>query len=79
MTSLISIRLQDKLFNTMKAKAQHLDLSQTEYIRTAIERMNHETERLERIQRLKQASLRVRKESMKINAEFSKVEHDPET
>ena len=78
MSSLISIRLQDEIFNTMKAKAAHLHLSQTEYIRTAIERMNHETEQLERTQRLRQASLRVRKESMEINAEFSKVEHDPE-
>lgn len=77
MTSLISIRLKDELLQDMKAKARALHLSQTNYIRQAIERMNTEIEHQERTKRLQQASLRVREESMKVNAEFSKIENDP--
>ena len=76
MTSLVSIRLNDKLFHEMKLKAHALHLSKTDYIRKAIELMNNETERQERKQRMKQASLRVRKESMKINNEFSEIDYD---
>jgi hypothetical protein len=47
-------------------------------IRGAIEQMNEKTLRLKRKQQLIQASLKVRKESMIVNAEFSQVEHDPE-
>lgn len=79
MTSLLSIRVNDKLLETTKASAHRLHLSQTEYIRKAIERMNNEVARQERKKRLKSASLRVRKESMKINAEFSEIERDPES
>ena len=79
MTSLVSIRLSDELLQEMKAKARALHLSQTNYIRKAIERMNDEADRKERKQRLERASLRVREESMKINTEFGDIEHDPET
>ena len=79
MTSLVSIRLNDTLLQSMKANAHRIHLSQTDYIRKAIQLMNCETEGVERKKRLKNASLRVRKESMKINAEFSEIEHDPET
>jgi len=41
--------------------------------------MNNETEKQERTKRLKNASLRVRKESMRVNAEFSEIEHDPKS
>ena len=78
MTSLVSIRLNDELFREMRSKAHILHLSQTDYIRAAIERMNGKTERQERKQRLQQASLRVREESMKINSEFSEIDYDPE-
>jgi len=77
--SLVSIRLDDQLFQEMKAKANILHLSQTDYIRKAIEHMNNEIKMRERSRRLKQASLSVREESMKINAEFSEIDHDPET
>ncbi len=75
--ALVSIRLSDELLKTLKMRAQMLQLSQTDYIRTAIEHMNYEAGKIERTQRLKEISLRVRKESMKINAQFSKVEHAP--
>jgi len=78
MTASVSIRLNDELFREMRSKAHVLHLSQTDYIRAAIERMNDRTARQERKQRLKRASLRVRGESMKINAEFGEIDHDPE-
>lgn len=77
MTS-VSIRLDDNLFQEMKTKAELLHLSQTEYIRKAIVQMNNEMEKRERNLKLKQASLRVRNAHMKINAEFSKIEYDPD-
>jgi len=61
-----------------KTNAQLLQLSQTEYIRQAIELMNQETERQAREKRLKKASLLTIEESMKINAEFSGVDDEPE-
>jgi antitoxin component of RelBE/YafQ-DinJ toxin-antitoxin module len=79
MTSLVSIRINDELLKETKANAHRLHLSQTDYIRQAIERMNSETERRTREKRLKNASFRVRRESMRINAEFSKIEHDPQS
>lgn len=78
MTSLVSIRVNDELLKTMKMNAHRLHLSQTDYIRKAIEHMNDEIEKRERKKRLISASLNVRKESMKVNAEFSDIEHDPE-
>lgn len=78
MTSLVSVRLSDELLQTMRTQAQLLHLSQTDYIRQAIEHMNHETQLQLRKQRLERASLRVRGESMKINAELSDIDHDPE-
>jgi hypothetical protein len=79
MTSLVSIRINDKLLQETKANSIRLHLSQTDYIRKAIERMNSETESQERKRRLVNASLRIRSESMKINIEFSRIEHDPES
>ena len=79
MKSQISIRVNDEMLEAMKANAHLLHLSQTEYIRKAIEKMNREIEKKEGKNRLKNASLLVRTESMKINNEFSEIESDPET
>jgi len=76
--SLVSIRLDDRLFHELKARAQTLHISQADYIRKAIEHMNKEISKKERRQKLITASLRVRDESMLVNAEFSRIEHDPE-
>ena len=78
MTSLVSVRLSDGLFDEMKQRAKRLHISQTDYVRRAIEQLNDEMRMKERDHRLQEVSLRVRQESMKINAEFSEVEHDPE-
>lgn len=76
MSASVSIRMDDSLFETMRHMAATLHLSQTDYIRQAIERMNNEANRQAQIQRLQKASLKVRSESMKINAEFSDIEYD---
>ena len=78
MSSLVSIRINDVLFRSMKANAKRLHLTQTDYIRRAIDHMNKETEQQQRDERMKKASLLVRGESARINAEFSEIEHDPE-
>ncbi len=78
MSALVSIRMNDSLFETMRNMASILHLSQTDYIRQAIEHMNEEASRQARAHRLQQASLKTRSESMSVNAEFSDIEHDPE-
>jgi len=78
MTSLISIRMDDDLLEELKGKAELLQVSQTDYIRRAIRFMNKRIEKRERRKRIQRASLLCREGSMKVNAEFSEIEHDPE-
>lgn len=75
--SLVSIRLADNLLKEVKIRAQALHLSQTEYIRKAIEHMNEEVLKHKRKQKLTDASVKVRNESMLVNAEFSRIEYGP--
>ena len=75
--SLVSIRLAEPLLNELKARAAVLHMSQTEYIRTAILKMNKHVLKNERKQKLERVSLRVRGESMTVNDEFSRIEYDP--
>ena len=72
----ISIRLPDKLLNELDNGANILHIQRAEYIRKAIEHMNDEVFDNERKQNLIQASLRVRKNSMRINNEFDGIEDD---
>lgn len=53
-------------------------MSRAEYIRRAIERMNRETVARLRARRMAEVSRKIRKESMRVNAGFAAVEHDPE-
>ena len=76
--STISITLPDNLLKTSTKFAESLHLSRAAYIRRSIERMNRETERRMRAERLMRASLKVRKESMNVNTEFASVERDPD-
>jgi len=76
--STISITLPDTLLKTSTKLAESLHLSRAAYIRRSIERMNRETEQRMRAERMMRASLKVRKESMKVNTEFASVEHDPD-
>ena len=79
MKSQVSVRLSESLIHSLNQYAHALHLSQTEYIRQAIELMNREVERKKRSERLVKASLRVRKENMKVNAEFSEIEFADKT
>lgn len=72
----ISLRLPDDLLETSGEIAGRLKVSRAEYIRRAIERMNDDMTAQARAQRLARASRNVRRESMRINAEFDAVERD---
>ena len=75
---LITLRLPEELLRKTDKLAEEEHLSRAEYVRKALEKMNRSMT-AERIGRqIKKASLKVRKESMAVNEEFSMVEHDPE-
>jgi len=74
----ISLRLPDDLLREVEERAGDLHVPRAEYVRRALERMNREVLQLKRRTRLMEISLRVREESMNVNAEFSEVEHEPE-
>jgi metal-responsive CopG/Arc/MetJ family transcriptional regulator len=77
--SVITVRLSDDLLEELDARAESIHLARAEYIRRAIQHMNEEISAQERKHKLTKASLRVRAESMRVNAEFSRIEHDPKT
>jgi len=74
----ISLKLPDGLLKTSGRYARALGIPRAEYIRRAIERMNGEAEVRERAERMARASRKVRKESMRVNAEFAAIERDPD-
>ena len=73
----ISIRLPDEILNEVNKIAKDLKVPRTVYLRRAILSMNSKVKEDRRRARITKLSRRVRKESMRINAEFSEVEHDP--
>ena len=72
----ISLKLSENLLSLSGECAAALRLSRAEYIRRALERMNSDTRVHMRAERLRAASVRVRRESMRVNAEFDAVERD---
>ena len=74
----ISLTLSDELLKTSGQCAKLLQLSRAEYIRRVIARMNSNTRGQLRAKRLANASRKVRQESMRVNAEFENIEHDPD-
>jgi metal-responsive CopG/Arc/MetJ family transcriptional regulator len=74
----ISLKLPEVLLETSDRCAMALGISRAEYIRRAIERMNHEAQARQRAERIAAASRRVRRESMRVNAQFDRIEHDPD-
>ena len=74
----ISLKLPDDLIETSSQCAEALKVSRAKYIRCAIEQMNRETRARLRAKRLFEVSRKVRKESMRINAEFAAIERDPD-
>ena len=74
--SVISIRLPEQLLHELDHMAHILHIQRAEYVRKAIEYMNESIIKNNRKEKLIQASLRVRNESMRINKEFNEIEHD---
>ncbi len=72
-----SLKLPEELVRTCERYARALGIPRAEYIHRAIERMNRECEARARAERIAQASRKVRKESMRVNAEFGRIECDP--
>ena len=73
----ISIRLPDDVLIEVDKIAKDLKVPRTAYLRQAILSMNNKVREESRRARVMKLSRRVRKESMRINAEFSEVERDP--
>ena len=76
--STITIRLPERVMNTVKIRAHELHISRGEYIRNSIEEMNKILSKKEKELRLINASQMVRKDSIRVNLEFSEIENDPE-
>jgi hypothetical protein len=74
----ISLKFPDPLLEASGRCAKALRLSRAEYIRRAVERMNRDTRAELRAKRMGEVSRRVRKESMRINAEFARIEQAPD-
>jgi predicted transcriptional regulator len=73
----ISIRLPDDILNEVDKISKDLNIPRTAYLRRAILFMNNKIMEDRRRARLMKLSKRVRKESMRVNAEFIEVENDP--
>jgi mRNA interferase MazF len=74
----ISLKLSHELLEASSGCATALKLSRAAYIRQAVERMNRETQARLRARRIADMSHRVRRESMRVNAEFARIERDPD-
>jgi len=73
----ISLNLPEDVLDASNTAANALQLSRAAYIRKAIERMNHETAARLRAEKMAEASMKCRAESMRVNAEFDAIEDDP--
>ena len=73
----ISIRIPEDMLNDVDRFSRDLKVPRTEYLRQAILLMNRKVKEDRRRIRIMKLSQRVRAESMRVNAEFSEVEHDP--
>jgi len=74
----ITLKLPDELLHESGQLADRLQVSRAQYIRIAVCRMNRKMAARLRDERLAEVSRRVRDESMKVNAEFAAIEHDPD-
>lgn len=73
----LSLRLPDELLHDVDKFARQMHIPRAEYVRKALEQMNMAIAAQRRRTRLTETSLKVRAESMKINAEFSAIEETP--
>jgi len=74
----ISLKVTEEALEEAEHLAGLLGISRAAYIRRAIETFNREAAANIRAQRIADASHKVRAESMRINAEFSAIETDPD-
>ncbi len=74
----VSIRLPDELLKETEKRAREMRIPRAEYIRRAIESLNTAATAQHRRRRIMEASRRVRKESLRVNAEFEAVEDAPD-
>ena len=74
----VTVNIPDDILTKMDHNANYLHMRRSEYIRKAIENMNSQILKNERYSRLQYLSNLVRNESMKVNAQFEEIEHDPE-
>jgi metal-responsive CopG/Arc/MetJ family transcriptional regulator len=75
--SALTFRLPHQVIDEVDNRAKKLRITRSEYIRKSIENMNKKLQQQERKDRFFRVSNLVRKESMIVNSEFSKVEYEP--
>jgi len=75
--SALTVRIPNKVVDEVNHRAKKLHITRSEYIRKSIENMNKRLQQQELKDKLTKASKLVRRESMIVNSEFSKVEYDP--
>lgn len=73
----LSLRLPDELLHEVDSSAEQLRIPRAAYVRKALEQMNAAVAAQHRRTRLMEASLKVRAESMRVNAEFNAIEDAP--
>ncbi len=74
----LSLRLPDDLLHEVDASAEQLHIPRAAYVRKALEQMNASVASQRRRARLMEVSLKVRTESMRVNAEFDAIEDEPD-
>lgn len=75
--SALTVRLPDNVIDEVNNRAKKLHITRSEYIRKSIENMNKNLQQQDRKDKFIRVSKLVRKESMVVNSEFSKVEYEP--
>lgn len=75
--SALTVRLPNNVIDEVNNRAKKLHITRSEYIRKSIENMNKKLQQQERKDKFIRVSKLVRKESMVVNSEFSKVEYEP--
>jgi predicted transcriptional regulator len=73
----LSLRLPDDLLHEVDAFAEQLHIPRAAYVRKALEQMNTSVAAQRSRTRLMEVSLKVRAESMRVNAEFDAIEDVP--
>ena len=73
----ITVNIPDKILFQADHNALSLHIKRSEYIRNALEQMNHQVSKNARYARLQYLSQLVRDESAQVNSEFEAIDHDP--